>query len=491
MKQIKKRRFLLLLIIIGTMFIGIGYASINSITGEITGTVLAEVQSGVFITDVEYVSDIEADMNISRVENFIGTTLNNTVGLSETNPNSQITYKVTVYNNSEEEAVFVGPIYDEEFYSNPNIEFEISGFTEGEIIGANESREIIITFKYKNETIPEETTLSSYINLKFSIPNRLRMATNVGGTGKYLNSAETKNSIEKIAFKLGQEPNEGIISRFDASEKEDESIIGYYTDIDNNNLYELTFVSEEMIFANKNAQYLFQNLTNLTSIEFDNFSTIGTTSMLSTFQNCKSLPTLDLSKIDTSNVTNMGYMFNGCSGLTTLDVSEFNTSSVTAMERIFSGCSGLTTLDVSKFNTSNVTNMSYMFNGCNNLSKLDVSKFDTSNVTNMQYMFANCNNLSTIGINNWDTSSAINMAYMFRGCSGLTTLDVSKFNTNNVTNIQAIFYGCSNLTTIDVSNWNTSNVTSMRETFADCEKVNNLDVSNWDTRKSNIIIFNI
>ena len=184
MKQIKKRRLLLLIIIIGTMFIGVGYASINSITGEITGIVLAEVQSGVFITDVEYVSDIEADMNISRVENFIGTTLNNTVGLSETNPNSQITYKVTVYNNSEEEAVFVGPIYDEEFYSNPNIEFEISGFTEGEVIGANESREIIITFKYKNETIPEETTLSSYINFKFSIPNRLRMATDVGETGK-------------------------------------------------------------------------------------------------------------------------------------------------------------------------------------------------------------------------------------------------------------------------------------------------------------------
>ena len=403
MKQIKKRRLLLVLIIIGTMFIGIGYASINSITGEITGTVLAEVQSGVFITDVEYVSDVEADMNISRVENFIGTTLNNTVGLSETNPNSQITYKVTVYNNSEEEAVFVGPIYDEEFYSNPNIEFEISGFTEGEVIGANESREIIITFKYKNETIPEETTLSSYINFKFSIPNRLRMATSVAETGKYLNSAETKNSIEKIAFKLGEEPNEGIISRFDASEKEDESIIGYYTDIDNNNLYELTFVSEEMIFTNKNAQFLFNNLTNLKSIEFDNFSTIGTNNMLGTFQNCKALTTLDLSTFDTSSVTNMANMFLECSNLTILDVSGFDTSSATNMAYMFRGCSGLTTLDVSKFNTNNVTNTQAMFYGCSNLTTIDVSNWNTSNVTTMREMFKNCKKVNSLDVGNWDT----------------------------------------------------------------------------------------
>ena len=456
MKKIKKRSLLILLIIIGTIFIGVGYASINSITGEITGIVLAEVQSGVFITDVEYVSDIEADMNISRVENFIGTTLNNTVGLSGTNPNSQITYKVTVYNNSQEESVFVGPIYDEEFYSNPNIEFEISGFTEGEVIGANESREIIITFKYKNETIPEETTLNSYINFEFSIPNRLRVATNAAETGKYLNSAETKNSIEKITFKLGEEPNEGIISRFDASEKEDESIIGYYTDTDNNNLYELTFVSDEMIFANKNLQYLFQNLTNLKSIEFDNFSTIGTTNMFGIFQNCKALITLDLSDFDTSSVTNMPFMFQNCNNLNELDVS--------------------------KFDTSNVINMQYMFSNCNSLNTLTVNSLKTSKVTYMKYMFNACSSLSTIGVNNWDTSSVTNMAYMFRGCSGLTTLDVSKFKTKNVTNMQAMFFECSSLTTIDVSEFDTSSVTTMKEMFKNCKKVNSLDVGNWDTR---------
>ena len=61
------------------------------------------------------------------------------------------------------------------------------------------------------------------------------------------------------------------MERFDASEKQDESIIGYYTDEDDNGLYELTFVSQEIIYANKNARAMFRCLTNTTSIEFDNF----------------------------------------------------------------------------------------------------------------------------------------------------------------------------------------------------------------------------
>ena len=40
---------------------GIGYATINSITGEIKGEVIATVQSGVFITNVEYIKDIASE----------------------------------------------------------------------------------------------------------------------------------------------------------------------------------------------------------------------------------------------------------------------------------------------------------------------------------------------------------------------------------------------------------------------------------------------
>ena len=78
-------------------------------------------------------------------------------------------------------------------------------------------------------------------------------------------------------------------------------------------------------------------------------------------------------KIDTSQVTNIIGMFQNCSNLATLDLSSFNTSKVTNIGHMFSNCSSLTTLDLSNFNTRKVTNMNYMFGGCSKLNKLYLS----------------------------------------------------------------------------------------------------------------------
>ena len=43
-----------------------------------------------------------------------------------------------------------------------------------------------------------------------------------------------------------------IKSKFDASEKQNKSIIGYYTDEDEDGMYDLIFMSEEPIYANEN-----------------------------------------------------------------------------------------------------------------------------------------------------------------------------------------------------------------------------------------------
>ena len=48
-----KNTLLLLALVIATIFMGIGYSAINSITGDITGKATANNQDGVFITDVE------------------------------------------------------------------------------------------------------------------------------------------------------------------------------------------------------------------------------------------------------------------------------------------------------------------------------------------------------------------------------------------------------------------------------------------------------
>ena len=97
--RIRNNTLLLIMILISTLIMGIGYASVNSITGEITGTVIAESQTGVFITDVIYASDVDANSKTSEIQNYLGTMMKSRIELSNSNSSSEITYKVIIYNN--------------------------------------------------------------------------------------------------------------------------------------------------------------------------------------------------------------------------------------------------------------------------------------------------------------------------------------------------------------------------------------------------------
>ena len=480
-----KNTLLLLALVIATIFMGIGYSAINSITGDIKGKAIANNQNGVFITDVEYVSDIDANLNNSKIENFLGTMMKSTVELSESNTKSEIKYKVTVYNNAIEAAVFEKVTYGEEFYDNEEITYEIEGFTPGQTIGSKETKEIIITFKYKDQTtVPANKILNSYLNFEMIVPNRMVLAQKGDNTSKYLTGSILKNQIESVKFKKGEEPTStDILAKFDASEKQDESIIGYYTDTDNNGLYELTFISNKTIFPNKSAQYLFSNLNNVQSFEFDNFSTVGVTNFADCFNGCEKLGKLNLETFETSDSKDMSRMFSNCKELTELNVSNFDTSNVISMTYMFYYCSKLNILDVSGFNTSQVTNMGNMFEGCSELLALNVKKWDTSNVTNMRWMFSGCKKLTTLDVNEFETTKVTKMDGMFYDCSTLTELDLSGFNTSQVTNMSQMFYNCSTLTELDLSGFNTSQVTNMSNMFKRCASITVLELSNFDTSK--------
>lgn len=531
--RIRKSTSWLFLLLMSILFMGIGYATINSITGEIKGEVIATVQSGVFITNVEYIKDIDANLNTSNIVYYKGTMMQSLIELSDINPNSEIEYKVTVYNNSENTYPFVGVLYDEEFYDNPDINFEISGFNIGETIGAKETKELYITFKYKNQTIPEKTILSSYINFKIAEPNRLMATASSEATKTYLRGTITKEKIEEIEFAQGTQPPEGTINElsFDASEKQDKSIMGYYTDTDGNGLYKLTFLSPEIIATNKDAGYLFQNLSSVKNIKFDNFSTYGANKMNFMFGGCKEIIEINLSKFDTSYVTDIQGMFYNCASIKTLDVSKFNTSKVkefcanngwanngtfqdcTSLENIdisswdtaqaisfshmFSGCSSLVNLNVKNINTSNAVSMASMFRGCSGLTTLDVSGFDTRKVTDIGAMFYGCSSLTTLDVSNFNTSqvklfcgnNAFSNDGIFQNCASLESLDLSNWDTSASVSFTKMFSGCTNLTNLDISNFNTSNVMYMSYMFHDCSKLTSLDLSHFDTTKTNSFEF--
>ena len=236
----------------------------------------------------------------------------------------------------------------------------------------------------------------------------------------------------------------------------------------------------------ENSARLFQNFTNVKSIDLTGADTSGVRSMNYMFYYCTKLTELDLSSFDTSRVEDMNHMFSVCGGLTELDLSNFDTSRVRDMNNMFYNCASLETLDLSSFDTSCVEDMSGMFIACVNLTELDLSSFDTSSVTNMEHMFECCDFLKKLDLSSFDTSFVNSMTNMFYGCEHLTELNLSSFDTRYVTNMSSMFSDCDNLTTIYVSEqWSTDRVYNSNDMFEYCRSLKGGNGTAYDGSKTN------
>ena len=185
------------------------------------------------------------------------------------------------------------------------------------------------------------------------------------------------------------------------------------------------YTDSERIYMNPDSKSMFQWLSVLNDIDFEN--------------------------VYTNNVVSMENMFNGCESLENLDLQNFNTSKVTTMKSMFYNCKWLKNLNLEKFNTSNVEHMDNMFFGCESLETLDLENFDTRKVTNMTSMFQLCKSLQTLDLENFDTKEVLYMSKTFSSCTSLKTLNISSFDTSKVTNMNSLFYDMSNIETIYAS----------------------------------------
>lgn len=375
--------------------------------------------------------------------------------------------------------------------TNQNFRFNIYGEGTGAI--------------YKENVIQNETTTPS------------------SSSSTFLNTEVLRNQIESINIeKTNVVPNDAKYSK-DISSKQDGSVMLWYTDKDNNSLYEISIGSENgSVEANTNGSGMFAYLDNVSTLDLSGLDTSNMTSMSEMFYNSKSLTNIDLSGFDTSKVVTMANMFEGCTNLKDLDVSNFKTSNVIYMAGMFENCSNIENLDLSNFDTSKVTEMGTkssssggMFRGCTNLKSLNLSNFDTSNVVLMGNMFSGCASLESLNLSSFDTSNIEHMGYMFNACSSLKSLDLSNFNTSRVvdmtrmftrcyelselnitsfdtskvTSMDSMFLGCTSLKEINVSNFNTSKVTRMGDMFESCNSLSKLDLSNFDTHNVKIMYY--
>ena len=337
--------------------------------------------------------------------------------------------------------------------SNNNFRFNIYGEGTGAI--------------YKENVMQNETTTPS------------------SSSSTFLNTEVLRNQIESIKIEKNNiVPSDAKYSK-DISSKQDGSVMLWYTDKDNNSLYEVSIGSENgSLEANTNGSGMFSYLDNVDTLDLTGLDTSNMTSMSRMFYKSTSLKNIDVSGFDTSKVVNMIFMFNNCSSLISLDLSSFNTSNVTNMEAMFQNDVNLENITFGdNFNTSKVKDMIAMFASCKKLSYINLSNFDTSNVKEMQSMFYYCENLKSLDLSNFDTSQVINMYAMFMNCSSLKELDLSSFDTSKVTNMQSMFLSCKNLENLNLSSFNTSNVTTISYMIDNCSSLKYLDIRNAELSK--------
>ena len=330
-------------------------------------------------------------------------------------------------------------------------------------------------------TVTSNNGLSTTQTINFTT-NNLRKVTSWDET-TFLGSTILKENVESIKILDHIEIPDNAKEVVDVSEQQNRSIMAWYTDNDNDGMYEL-YVGQDGGVVLKYGSCLFRNFINVENIDVLKLDTSTTDNMEQLFAYMRKVEKLDLSNFDTSKATIMRLMFYEMRELKELDISSFDTSSVINLERMFSGVRDLKSLDVSHFNTSKVTNMKGLFQWMHNLESLDVSNFDTSQVINMEIMFQGIDKVKYLDVSKFNTSKVTNMEEMFGASDSggsLITLDVSNFDTSNVTDMGGMFYSQENLTVLDLSGFDTSNVTNMGSMLYKLSKITTLDVSNFDT----------
>lgn len=162
-------KFFPILLFVATLFMGVGYASINSISLDIDGSALAKVPDGVYITEVNYKDDINADLENSSILNTYQTMMKSNIYLSSTDVNSTITYEITIYNSDVDPYRFGGVDYilGDTTYSNEGISFDLNNLTEGYILYSKSYITFTLTFCYSDGVLSSNNSLLSYLNFNF------------------------------------------------------------------------------------------------------------------------------------------------------------------------------------------------------------------------------------------------------------------------------------------------------------------------------------
>ena len=161
-----------ILLCIATIFMGVGYASINSISLNVLGKMITQVQEGVFITEVDYNESLSNNVVVSdsKINGTYSCSLDSNIVLMN-KEDSMITYDITVYNSNDLIYIFDGVdyVFGKNTYDNKNISFKLNGIDVGELLNPKDTKKFSVTFFYRDSNNIVDVDLRSILKFKFMI----------------------------------------------------------------------------------------------------------------------------------------------------------------------------------------------------------------------------------------------------------------------------------------------------------------------------------
>lgn len=209
----------------------------------------------------------------------------------------------------------------------------------------------------------------------------------------------------------------------------------------------------------------FEGVSNLTTLNFDNFDTSNCTSMEGTFSGLTTFNNWNfLNNLDTSKVKNMSNLFAYSSTLT--EMPTFSMASVEDASYMFEQ-TGISKIKPNILG-SNIKTAEGMFSLCTNLDLADISDYTTifghnNNLTNVSHLFEMCSKVSTVGIHDvftyvedptgmepggYELDQTKLNNQLFTYCPNITDMSYILEDTGITSIPMGLFYHCPKLTTV-------------------------------------------
>ena len=478
-KKIKSRnRFTLILSFIflfSTLIMTIGYSALSS-NLMISGNARFSVISGIRITNVTHNRNEKGATEVTSP-----TFTKNAVTLNFRLPNqsSKIVYELEISNFTVNQTYFDRI---EIITTDPNITCT-SGMATRQLLHAETAdTRNMITCSY-NETgivTQNDITFSARYYFKDNVSTLVAGANN---TTVFGTTMITRDLVESIKFVRDVPvPTSGVLGSWQAGIVQNGSVMAWYTDLDNNNLYEVTVSGVDGVFANPSSVSLFRNYTNLESIDFnDAFSTANATNISYMFNGSPKIESLDMSNFDLGKNTTIASMFVGTTNLKHVNVSNWNLNNITNLNAFFSGNTSIVTFVARDMYLPVVTTMQTAFQSTTNLISLDVSGMYAPNVTALASFAKNAASLVDVNFSHVYTPSVTTYNELFRQCTSLVELDLSGLRMDSAIYVQSLFSGSPNIERLNLSGWNFGASASLSTLFKGLNKLHTLDLTGWNT----------